>query len=73
MAVIEATRPAFWVQLAASAQPPAKSALSNWQLATRQIQLRKVPLVFFRVLCGKSPVFSAPPPLRGERRSRHAR
>jgi hypothetical protein len=33
MAVIETTRPAFRVQIAASTQPSVKPASSNWQLA----------------------------------------
>jgi len=32
MAVIEATRPVFWVQIT-STQPSVKPASSNWQLA----------------------------------------
>ena len=66
MAVIEATRPAFWVQLIASTQQSAKPANSNWQLAISQNQPSKTTSVFLHVLCGfKPPVFSVLPRLRG--------
>jgi hypothetical protein len=53
MAVIEATRPAFWVQLIASTQPSAKPANSNWQLAISQNQPHKTFSAFLCDLCGK--------------------
>jgi predicted DNA-binding ribbon-helix-helix protein len=53
MAVIEATRPAFWVQLAESTQPSVKPANSHWQFAISQNQPFKTFSAFLRVLCGK--------------------
>ena len=44
MAVIEATRPAFWVQLEESTQQSAKPANSNWQLAISKANSSKFSL-----------------------------
>jgi hypothetical protein len=51
MAVIEATRPAFWVQLEESTQ---LSANSNWQLAISQNQPRKTASAFLGQKAGRA-------------------
>jgi hypothetical protein len=73
MAVLNGKLYFSWVQHSRPCIPDSTSipALSNWQLATSQSKTR--PLVFLRVLCGKSPLFSVPPCLRGEMGGQHAR